>query len=100
MSSSISGLWKLISYLRDSDVKISRKLLFLLPVIYFLFPFDLIPDYIPVLGQLDDITLFLFMIPVFKKLLDSYQVKRDNKDKVEKQKGETVDLESDDYEVK
>lgn len=98
MSGSISGLGKLIAFLRDNEVKISKKLLFFLPVAYFLFPFDLIHDYIPVLGQLDDLTLFLLMLPVFKKILDAYEVKKEGIRK--KGEGKTVDLESDDYEVK
>ena len=40
--------------LRDARVPRARKLLLVGVVAYLAFPFDLIPDFIPVLGQLDD----------------------------------------------
>jgi uncharacterized membrane protein YkvA (DUF1232 family) len=40
--------------LRDPRVPASRKLLLVLAVGYLLMPLDLIPDFIPVVGQLDD----------------------------------------------
>ena len=40
--------------LRDPRVSRLRKLVLLPTVAYLVFPLDLIPDFIPVLGQLDD----------------------------------------------
>lgn len=40
--------------LGDDRVSRARKLLLVGVVAYLAFPFDLIPDFIPVLGQLDD----------------------------------------------
>lgn len=42
-------------YLRDSRVPLWKKLAGLLAIIYFLSPVDAIPDFIPVLGWLDDL---------------------------------------------
>jgi uncharacterized membrane protein YkvA (DUF1232 family) len=55
---------------RDPDVPVVAKALLPLIVGYLAFPLDLVPDFIPVLGQLDDLvviaagmTLFLAMTP-------------------------------------
>jgi uncharacterized membrane protein YkvA (DUF1232 family) len=47
-------LHKLWRYLRDGGVPLWRKLVGVAAVAYLLWPFDLIPDYIPLLGWLDD----------------------------------------------
>lgn len=55
-------LYKLIA--KHPDTPWLAKLFFGLAVGYLLLPFDLIPDFIPVLGQLDDmiiIPLFIYM---------------------------------------
>ncbi len=44
----------------------SRKLLLLaLTAIYFISPIDVIPDFIPGIGQLDDITVLIFALTAF-----------------------------------
>jgi uncharacterized membrane protein YkvA (DUF1232 family) len=45
---------KLWRYLRDSRVPIWRKLVGVAAVGYLFWPFDLIPDFLPVIGYLDD----------------------------------------------
>jgi uncharacterized membrane protein YkvA (DUF1232 family) len=45
--------------MRDPRVPIYIKAIPLLPIIYLLSPLDFIPDVIPVIGQLDDITLLV-----------------------------------------
>ncbi|HSR01758.1 MAG TPA: DUF1232 domain-containing protein [Methylophilaceae bacterium] len=44
------------------------KLFFGLAIGYLLLPFDLIPDFIPVLGQLDDLVMVPFLIYLAMKL--------------------------------
>lgn len=46
---------RFFGYVRDARVPLWRKLAGLLAIVYFLSPIDLIPDFIPVLGWLDDI---------------------------------------------
>lgn len=47
-------LHKLWRYLRDGQVPLWRKLVGVAAVAYLVWPFDLIPDFIPVIGYLDD----------------------------------------------
>ena len=47
-------LHKLWRYLRDGRVPLWRKLVGVAAVAYLVWPFDLIPDFIPILGWLDD----------------------------------------------
>ncbi len=55
--------WKL---LWDGRVPLSTKLIpFLVVGGYILFPFDIPPDFIPVLGQIDDVAVFLIGMQVF-----------------------------------
>ena len=46
---------RFVRYLRDGRVPLWKKLAGLLAVLYFLSPVDAIPDFIPVLGWLDDL---------------------------------------------
>jgi uncharacterized membrane protein YkvA (DUF1232 family) len=51
--------------LKDPEVPIYLKLLPLAAVAYVIFPFDIAPDMIPLLGQLDDITAMLLGAKIF-----------------------------------
>ncbi|MBF5043188.1 DUF1232 domain-containing protein [Aggregicoccus sp. 17bor-14] len=46
---------KLFSYVRDPHVALWRKLVGVLALLYLLSPVDAVPDFIPVLGWLDDL---------------------------------------------
>jgi uncharacterized membrane protein YkvA (DUF1232 family) len=50
---------------RDSRVPRRRKLLLLLLVGYLALPFDLVPDFIPVAGQLDDAIIVALVLRSF-----------------------------------
>ena len=54
MRSKIGLLWSLF---RDPAVPLHAKAVVPVLVLYLLFPFDLIPDFIPLLGQLDDLVV-------------------------------------------
>lgn len=49
-------------------------------MVYILSPFDLIPDFIPVIGQIDDIAVIVFMLKVLKRELGFYRIWLVNKD--------------------
>ena len=57
---------KLVYYLvRDRDVPIYLKVLPFLGVLYVLFPIDIITDFVPVLGQIDDLMILTIGAKVF-----------------------------------
>ncbi len=100
MGKSLSSLIKIIRYFRDNEVKLSNKLLFLVPVIYLLFPFDLIGDFFPLAGQLDDAAVFIVMWPILKKLLTNYNPVSNSRSSQHKKDRNTIDIDEDDYEFK
>ncbi len=55
--------------LKDKDTPLLAKLLAAVTVAYALSPVDLIPDFIPVLGYLDDIILLPALIALTLKLI-------------------------------
>ncbi|NLM97762.1 MAG: DUF1232 domain-containing protein [Halanaerobiaceae bacterium] len=98
--SGISSIFlKIIRYLFAKDVNIGEKLLFLLPAIYLLFPFDIIPDLIPFSGHLDDIAVLLFMWPLVKSLLNRYYNGTGYDGGNKKKEKDTIDIGQDDYEI-
>jgi uncharacterized membrane protein YkvA (DUF1232 family) len=55
--------WRLIT---DCRVAITNKLIFIIiAAIYLICPIDFIPDFLPVLGQSDDLLLFAFLMMQF-----------------------------------
>lgn len=57
---------RLVFYLiRDGEVPIYLKIVPFLGILYTLFPIDLVADFVPVLGQLDDLTILLIGAKVF-----------------------------------
>jgi uncharacterized membrane protein YkvA (DUF1232 family) len=53
----------------DKRVPKSSKILLALAVAYFLLPIDLIPDFIPVIGHLDDVIIVPTLIFIAIKLI-------------------------------
>ncbi|MDL1900470.1 DUF1232 domain-containing protein [Anaerolineae bacterium CFX9] len=54
--------------LRDRRVAWWMKLVGAAPFLYVILPFDLIPDFIPVLGQLDDVAIVWVGMKLFESL--------------------------------
>ncbi len=59
-------LYQLIA--KHAETPLLAKLFFGLAIGYLLLPFDLIPDFIPVLGQLDDLVMVPLLIYIALKL--------------------------------
>jgi len=54
---------------KRKDVPILAKILIIIAIVYALSPIDLIPDFIPVLGYLDDLLILPFLIFLSLKLI-------------------------------
>ncbi|MBP6016895.1 MAG: DUF1232 domain-containing protein [Candidatus Promineofilum sp.] len=76
----LGELWqqiRLVFYLiKDADVPIYLKILPFAGILYTLFPIDLIADVVPVLGQLDDLTILLIGAKVFIEMAPPQVVAR------------------------
>ena len=57
--------WRLF---RDRRVSILPKALLVLTLVYVISPFDLIPDFIPVIGEMDDLAVVLSGLWLFIRL--------------------------------
>ncbi len=62
--------------LKDKDTPFLAKLLAFIVIAYALSPIDLIPDFIPVLGILDDLIILPFLITITIKLIPEDVYKR------------------------
>ena len=54
--------------IRDPLVPLATKAVLLLAALYLIFPVDVVPDILPVLGQLDDLGFALVALEVFLRL--------------------------------
>jgi uncharacterized membrane protein YkvA (DUF1232 family) len=55
--------------MKDSRTPLVSKILLSLAIGYLLLPFDLIPDFIPIFGQIDDIIIVPLLIYIALKLI-------------------------------
>ena len=53
---------------RDSRVSVLPKALLVLTLVYVVSPFDVIPDFVPVIGEMDDLVLVLSGLWLFVRL--------------------------------
>lgn len=51
-----------LDVVKSDETPLSAKILLFAAVAYFLWPFDLIPDFIPVIGYLDDLIIVPLLI--------------------------------------
>lgn len=58
-----------MDYFKSNEVQFYRKVLVLLLILaYFVFPFDLIPDYLVLYGILDDVVIATFILERIVKM--------------------------------
>ena len=94
----LSSIGSIIRLMTDKRVSWKRKMMFLAPVIYLLSPVDIIGDFFPIAGQLDDIVVFVVMWPILKNMLTNYKQGNYNNNNFSKKDDEkTIDMNRDDY---
>lgn len=62
--------------MRKTETPLAAKILSVVIVAYALSPFDIIPDFIPVLGLLDDVILLPLLIALVAKLIPADLMER------------------------
>ncbi|GAB6138487.1 YkvA family protein [Halanaerobaculum tunisiense] len=88
-------------YLKDPQASMGKKVLLIFPLIYIITPFDLVSDFIPLLGWLDDTIIGLVVWKYVFSSLNSYQSKNDEHQEQEEEAEEDADytLEDDEYDI-
>lgn len=60
----------------DKEVDLKSKITIVAGLGYFILPFDFIPDFLPVIGFTDDLSVLMFTFSIVKeKLNDTYRLK-------------------------
>ena len=67
---------------RDSRTPRIAKIILGLAILYIFFPFDLIPDWLPVIGQVDDLIIVPVLVIVAMRLIPD-EVKRECRKKLQ-----------------
>ena len=75
-------LYKIFMSLFDPRMPTKVKLFFILSILYVVFPFDIIRDIIPILGQLDDLLVILIAILVYKFQEFKKNIKKNSDEKI------------------
>ena len=74
----LQQLWRsarlTLRLLRDSRVPLLAKVVFYATAVYMLSPFDFVPDWIPVLGQADDLVAIMAGLNIFFRICPSWLV--------------------------
>ncbi|MEO8513178.1 MAG: YkvA family protein [Ignavibacteria bacterium] len=68
----ISHLKALSRYMMDKDVKWYRKSIVVAALVYFVTPFDAMPDFAPFVGYLDDIGVIAWTVKFLGSEITSY----------------------------
>ena len=64
----VSNVRLSIRLLREPSVPLTRKLVLALVAFYFISPLDIIPDVLPVIGEVDDLAIGLLALQFFVQL--------------------------------
>ena len=97
MARSFKNFMLFYRYLKDRNTSGLTKLLFLLPLVYFISPFDLFPDIIFPFGYLEDVGLLIFSWQMIKRELEKYRLGSNPKKNVNRDN--VVNLNRDEYDA-
>jgi uncharacterized membrane protein YkvA (DUF1232 family) len=98
---------RVIRFLKDKGVSKHKKLLFILPIIYLISPVDLVSDFLPILGWLDDAAILTIVWNFFLQEVKDYEKEQNmtydesNEDSKENEidKDKDYTLSEDDYKI-
>lgn len=94
----LTKIINIIQFFKDENVPWYKKLFFAVPLIYLIIPYDFIGDFLPGLGQLDDIAVFVVMWPFLRNMLKKYSNKKtDKQDNFDST--DSINLDEDDYKI-
>ena len=86
--SKVQSLW---TFIRESDAGRDKKAMALASLVYLISPLDAVPDFIPGLGLLDDVSVILLVCGMLAELIKQHIVKvSEEKAKVEIKKHYTI----------
>lgn len=68
----VSDLLALFRYMSDPNVHLGKKVVVVAALLYFIFPFDSIPDILPLVGFLDDIGIVAGTVKFMAGELEPY----------------------------
>ncbi|ADL12824.1 YkvA family protein [Acetohalobium arabaticum] len=96
-----SVIRRLIGFLKDKEVSKLKKLLLILPIIYVVSPIDLVSDFIPIFGWLDDAVVLTVVWNFFLQELKEYELKDNTAVNQNDDNNRTDDytLSKDDYQI-
>lgn len=93
-------IFKLTKYLKDKNIKWTKKALFVVPFLYFISPITIIPYYFfPLAGLLDNIFVLVLGLYYIKRTIDDYDPYNQNKDKKKGRKDNVIDITDKDYDI-
>ena len=93
--------FKLTKYFKDKNIKWTKKVLFIVPFIYFISPITIIPYYFfPLAGLLDNVFVLLIGLYYIKRTIDDYDPYDSSQDKKDKNKDNVIDITDNDYDFK
>lgn len=78
-------------YKGEYKMKLTDILLPALALIYVISPIDIIPDFVPVIGALDDLAILAFAIPMLMKEVDKFLLWENQKNNPQIVDAEIVD---------
>jgi len=71
-STVVKHIFALYRYMKDPFVKWYKKTVVVAGLLYFIFPFDTIPDVVPIVGYLDDFGVILAVVKFIGSELNKY----------------------------
>jgi uncharacterized membrane protein YkvA (DUF1232 family) len=78
-----------LQYLKDKEVPAYRKILIFIALAYFIFPTDIVPDFVIGLGLLDDAAVLAFIWNAVKSEIGEYI---ERKERLNTEKAKIIDF--------